>query len=171
MSAFAGAGMAMGIAVALLMPDQYISTAVLRTARGEKLESAIQALLTESALAEIIQRDGLYPGERATTPVDKIAARMRDEIQIRSVQNTPEIGPRAITISFRYPDRIQAQRVVRDLVSRITGTSPVEVLDPPSEPRAPSSPNRPQIAALGIFAGLLFGLAASRFRRPPLATA
>ena len=170
MSAFAGAGAAMGLAVALLMPDQYISTAVLRTARGVPLDAAIESVFTGSALAEIIQRDGLYPGERATTPMDKVA-RMREAITIRTLQSTPEVGPRAITISFRYPDRFQAQHVVRDLVARIAATSAVEVLDPPSLPTGPSSPNRPLIGAFGVMAGLLLGLAASRFGRPPLVTA
>jgi uncharacterized protein involved in exopolysaccharide biosynthesis len=169
-SAFAGAGMAMGFAVGLVMPDQYISTAVLRTARGDRLESAVDALLTESALAAIIQRDDLYPREVAATPMDKIAARMRSDITIRTVQ-IPAAGARAITISFRYPDRYKAQLVVRDLAARFMGAMPLELLDPPSLPLAPGSPNRPQIAAFGIFAGLLLGLAASRFRRPRLATA
>jgi uncharacterized protein involved in exopolysaccharide biosynthesis len=38
-------------------------------------------------------------------------------------------------------------------------------------PQAPSSPNRFQIAAFGLFAGMLLGLAASLFSRTPLATA
>jgi uncharacterized protein involved in exopolysaccharide biosynthesis len=66
--------------------------------------------------------------------------------------------------------------VTRDLVARfitITGVPPsaTEVLDPASYPAAPNSPNRPQIAVLGTIAGILLGLAASRFRRTKLATA
>jgi uncharacterized protein involved in exopolysaccharide biosynthesis len=46
-----------------------------------------------------------------------------------------------------------------------------EVVDPPNLPATPVYPNRLNIAVLGTVAGILLGLAASRFRRPKLATA
>ena len=42
---------------------------------------------------------------------------------------------------------------------------------PANYPQAQSSPHRLAIAEIGTVAGILLGLAASRFRRPRLATA
>ena len=70
------------------------------------------------------------------------------------------------------PIASKAQQVTRDLVARfLSPQSATEMLDPASLPALPSSPNRRVIAVLGTVVGILLGLAASRFRRPKLATA
>ena len=168
---FAAAGMALGITIAILTPDQFVSTAVLRTTEGDKLPAALQAAFTNASLEDVITKYTLYPAERNA----KAVGRMRSAIRVQEVKST-ELGGTdkaalAFTVSFVYPDRYKAQAVTRDLISRISGNLPAEVLDPASVPQAPSSPNRLQMVAFGLFAGTLLGLAASRFRRTPLATA
>ena len=99
------------------------------------------------------------------------ARKMRDSIRVQKVQ--AGLFADAFMISFRYPDRFQAQQATRDLVARFTGApqSTTEILDPASDPSAPAFPNRALIALLGTIAGILLGLAASRFRRPKIAAA
>jgi LPS O-antigen subunit length determinant protein (WzzB/FepE family) len=175
---FAAAGMAAGGAVALLIPNQYISTAVGRAQDAPGLQSAIAASLNDSTLTPLIRKYRLYPQEASRRALGDVAAAMRNQdIRVQHIESrfSRLAGGAAFTVSFRYPDRDKAMAVTGDLLSAITtaytGVGGVETLDPPSIPLAPSSPNRLQIVALGIAAGLLLGLLSTRFRRPAPAVA
>lgn len=168
---FAAAGMVLGITIAAILPDEYISTAVLRAADGEKMEAALRAALSDASLNDVIERNQLYRSELRSGAMGQTIGKMRNTaIRVQTV-TLPDAHTRAFTVSFRYTDRYRAQAVTRDLVARILGGMPAEVLDPPSMPEAPSSPNRVQIAVFGIVAGGLLGIAASRFRRQTAAPA
>ena len=168
---FAAAGIALGLAVAFLIPNEYVSTAVLRTADGGKLQSTVTQVLSDDSLAEIVRDDHLYSRELSRSSMHDVVQKMRNEhIRVQGVEGA------ALTISFTYPDRVLAQTVTRDLVARIITTtdappSATEVLDSASLPQEPIYPNRLNIAALGTVVGILLGLTASRFHRPKLATA
>jgi hypothetical protein len=172
-AAFAAAGMVLGGTIGFLLPDQYISTAVLRAEDGAKLQAAIEQALSTSSLARIIRKDGLYPRDVARGSVEEAAVRMRNQ-SIR-VQKIPVVGPftagTPFIVSFQYPDHAHAQQVTRELIAAIieanvtTHAGIMEVLDPASDPLRPSSPNRPQIIVLGVLGGLLLGLASTRFTR------
>ena len=167
---FAAAGMALGVTVAWLIPNEFISTAVLRTADGSKLQSAVAQALSDDSLAAIIRQEGLFSRELRRSSMSDVTRKMRGEfIRVQVVQAGPAA---AFTISFRYSDRRESQEVTRELVSLLVGPQTGnEVVDAASLPEAPSYPNRLNIALLGTVVGLLLGLAASRFRRPRLATA
>jgi hypothetical protein len=168
---FAAAGMALGVTVAFLIPDQFISTAVLRTADGSKLQDTITQVLSDDSLAAIVRQDHLFSRELSRSSMNDVTRKMRDEIRVQPV-HVAWSNRTAFIVSFRYSDRYVAQLVTRELVTRFMSPhSPTEVLDPASYPQAPSSPNRLVIAGLGTVGGILLGLAASRFRRPQLATA
>ena len=172
-TAFAAAGMILGATIGFLLPDQYISTAVLRTTDESKLQRALEQALSTTTLAEIVRKDGLYPREVARGSAEGAATRMRNQ-SIR-VQKVEVAGPfnnsAAFTLSFMYSDRAHALQVTRDLIAAViqanvdTHGSIVEVLDPASDPARPSSPNRPQIIVLGVLGGVLLGLAATRFTK------
>jgi uncharacterized protein involved in exopolysaccharide biosynthesis len=169
--AFAAAGMALGVTIAFLIPDQFISTAVLRTADGSKLQDTITQVLSDESLAAIVRQDHLFSREVSRSSVNDVTRKMRDEIRVQPV-HVAWSNRTAFIVSFRYSDRYAAQLVTRELVTRFMSPhSATEVLDPASYPQAPSSPNRLVIAGLGTVAGILLGLAVSRFRRPKLATA
>jgi len=173
-ASFAAAGMAIGVAIALLIPNEFISTAVLRTADAARLRPTIAEVLSDESLAAIVRQDNLFRKEVARSGVDAVVEKMRiQNIRIQTVQLPNASNLTVFTISFRYPDRFTAQRVNRELVTRFLGQpqSGTEIMDPPSDPSRPSSPNRLQIAALGTILGTILGLVASRFRRPKLATA
>jgi len=171
---FAAAGMALGLTIAFLIPDEFVSTGVLRTADGGKLQSTIAQVLSDDSLAAIVRQDHLFSRELGRSSMNDVVRKMRNErIRVQTVQLQQSTMGSAFVISFRYPDRWQAQRVTRDLMARFMGAAQpaTEVLDPASDPQAPSYPNRTMIALFGTVAGILLGLAASRLRRPKLATA
>jgi LPS O-antigen subunit length determinant protein (WzzB/FepE family) len=174
---FAGAGMALGLAVAFLIPNEYVSTAVLRTADGSRLPSTMAEVMSEDSLAAIIRRDHLYSRDLSRSSMHDVVRKMRDEyIRLQTVQVRPRFKGAAFTISFRYSDRVVAQTVTRDLVTRfitITGAplSATDVIDSASLPQEPIYPNRLSMAVLGTVAGILLGLGVSLFRLAKLATA
>ena len=151
----AGAGVAGFLivgAASLLLPNQYISSAVLRARPGAL---PVDRLLDSDLLAKVVAAQGARAG---ASSVDEL----RKRLEIRAV------GPLgAYVISFRASDRFAAQAVVREIVNRtfekqrISSPQPsspaVQVLDPASMPDGPSSPNRLTIAFLGLAAGLLLG--------------
>jgi hypothetical protein len=166
--AFAAAGMALGGAVAFLIPDQFISTAILWVGDEARLQPAMQTATGTEALNQIAHKYGLYGREQDA------AARMRNDIRVQKLPpRTGVASATAFAISFRSSDRIQARAVTSDLMAAVMQEygSGVEVLDPPSDPHRPSSPNRFQIIVLGIAAGALLGLVSTRFRRPAAAAA
>ena len=144
-------------------------------------------ILTNENLAALIQELDLYKNERRREPLEQVAGRMREhEIQIApAAALAGAVDRSAFRISFTYSDPQKAQAVVRWLVSqfaernlteareraRAMGAAQqrieelklgqtMEVLDPPSLPQAPVSPNRPAIAAAGAALGLLVGIIA-----------
>ena len=167
---FAAAGMTVGMAIAAMIPDRFVSTAVLRGAAGADVQAAIRQVLSEESLAAIIRQEGLYGREVSGGSMASAVEKMRNQgVQVRTVK-----GPagEAFTVSFAYGDRAAARRVTGALATRFTAALPgVEVLDPASQPQAPSYPNRGQMALFGAFIGLLLGFAATRVRRPVAATA
>jgi uncharacterized protein involved in exopolysaccharide biosynthesis len=163
---FAAAGMVFGITISVLLPDEYISTAVLRAADDSKMQAALQTAFSDASLSDVIERNQLYRSDRRSGAMGPVIGKMRNTgIRVQTV-TMADRRTRAFVLSFRYTDRYKAQSATRDLVARVVGGTPAEVLDPPSMPQAASSPNRMQIALFGIVAGGLLGMAASRFRRP-----
>ncbi len=170
LGAFAAAGLALGLTIAFLIPDEYVSTAVAQSVdRDTALSPALQ-VLSEDSLAAIIRQEGLFPAELARGGMSQATRKMRESIRVQTVQAGPAA---AFTISFRYPDRWKAQQVTRDLVIRFVGAPPhaSEILDPPNLPSGPFFPNRRVIALLGTLLGIALGVAASYLRKMAPATA
>ena len=175
---FAAAGVAVGIGVGMLLPDVYISTAVVRSSARIDPANLSRTVLSDEKLGEIIRTQGLYAKEMGTMPLAEIAQRMRrDFIRVREVDDGFRDGQgRVYVISFHDHDPVKAQRVTRSLIEAWLKTGLVteartEVLDPASLPDGPSSPNRVTITLFGTAAGLLLGFAFARMGRPaPLQT-
>jgi hypothetical protein len=171
---FTVAGTVLGIGIAMNIPDVFISTAVVRTDAQVDPATLNRTLVSDEALGEIIHSQGLYAHEMANRPLADVVRRMKQDIQLRVADPQPfqPLTVRAYTISFRDHDRARAQQVTRALIlswlKAGLGTQvTTEVLDPPSSPASPSSPNRLTITMVGTLAGLLLGLAAARIRRSP----
>jgi len=190
-SAFAAAaytGILTGLA-SFALPDHYVSTGILRTARvdasglpvsgadPEHLQRVNVKVLSRNALAELIQRPALdlYRRERQRRPLEEIVQEMRRSIRVYPAN----VSRSAFAISYEYPDRYKAQAVVRELMAKFLeanvaaqvnapgrpGGIAMEVLDPASPPSTASSPNRAQIACAGFVAGLPLGLLIAFLRR------
>jgi hypothetical protein len=178
-AAFAGVGMAAGVAVSIAIPNQYISSAVVRyTADQAQTAAMLKDVLSDAALAGILRREGVYVDELKRKPIGELTADLRKRIRVQIV--APAMTPQysALVFSVMDPNRTRAQQINRALVSallerNLAGGSLVEVqvLDPPSDPASPASPNRVLIVALGAVAGVLLGLALAGRKRPDLATA
>jgi capsular polysaccharide biosynthesis protein len=167
---FAAVGVALGLTVAYLIPDEFVSTAVLRSTKIGEFKAALPAALSDDSLAAIVHQIDLFPRELSKGSMSEVTRRMRNEfIRVQQIQAGP--GGEAMVISFRYPDRFKAQAVTRDLLNRFFTPHTVEVLDPANLPAAPSSPNRVGIVGFAAVAGILLGLAASRLHRPKVAAA
>jgi hypothetical protein len=174
------AGLVVAGVIALRLPSQYQSMAVMRMAPGdigesvENLNRAEQDILSRRSLAAVIQKYDLYPEERKRVPLEDIVEGMRNQyIQIRMARipgsNAPASG---FSIAFDYDDPARAQAVTTDLTDRFTAamkdSAPLELLDPASRPRQAFAPNRPVILIVGLFLGIVAGFVLLGIRRWPL---
>jgi hypothetical protein len=170
---FAVAGMLVGLIVAYLIPNEFVSMAVLRTNPENTLLTTIHYVLSDDSLAAIARRNGLFARELDRGDIQTVTRKMREAIRVENVHRSGASVRGAFILSFTYPDREKAYHAVRDLVGLFTGVpqSPTEVLDPASYPQGPFFPNRPVIALLGTLAGIFLGVAASHLRKPTPAAA
>jgi uncharacterized protein involved in exopolysaccharide biosynthesis len=125
--------------VAFVWPDTYVSTAVVRVTppqvpeafvptnvnleMSQRINSMAQQILSRSTLTNIINTYNLYPRDRARLPMEDVVEEMRKgDVRISSVVSyTPSEGRRqvpAFQISFAYENRILAQKVCSELVTK-----------------------------------------------------
>ena len=144
-----------------LIPDQYRSLAVLRAKAGDPGQ-AIRTVVNDRAyLQSLIAQFGLYPKE-----ADAIERMQRD----LSIKDIAAPTGNVCMVSFDYPDRYKAKAVLDAAIGR---TGAVELLDPPSLPERPFTPNRLAMVTAGLFAGFVLGgiaLAVRRHRNPTFVT-
>jgi polysaccharide chain length determinant protein (PEP-CTERM system associated) len=130
-------GLVLSTAVAYLMPDTYVSHALIRivpqqvpenlvqTAVNQQLADRINAMAetikSRNSLQNVITTYGLYKGDLNKEPMDDVVASMRRDIKITPTAGVTNVNGRnlpAFQISFSYNDRRLAQRVCADLVGR-----------------------------------------------------
>ena len=181
-------GAAVAGLVSWRMPKVYVSTAVLRfngddSVARERLGNIKQEVLSRTALSRIITTHGLYKADRAQRPIEDIVQDMRArDIKLSLASDLPGV----FKISFFGSSPAQANQVAQVLVSQFMdrnfeaavaagrgalGAGPMEVLDPPSLPERPTSPNIATWIAVGILLGLFVGLLAVGVRRWPVVAA
>lgn len=145
----------------------------------DRVASINQEILSRNTLTAIIQRYDLYPRERTRMPLHDVVEMMHKEILIAPLvpANSHNRVIPAFVIEFSYPDAHLAQQVTSDLTSRFIDANvrqaitdrdinpqsgmQLEALDVASLPTRPSGRNSAMLAAaaVGLFAGLLAGLA------------
>ncbi|HKE25197.1 MAG TPA: hypothetical protein VKB88_22710 [Bryobacteraceae bacterium] len=179
-AALAAAGLIVAAVVALRSEDRWVSTAVMqiqpensgdRSTVLNKLNEAQQEVLSRHSLAQIIVAENIYQKERTTDPLEDIVQNMRNHsLKIRMVESR---AAAAFTVSFEYPDRYKARAVARDVttafqqqVNQSRGPA-VKLLDPPTLPQTPVSPNRFRMIAAGLAIGLAAGVILLGIRRWP----
>lgn len=172
--ACATVGLVAAVATTFLMTPQYSSSAVVSVKPSEgdtkgtgDIVDAIKAssnqVLSRSSLTNLIRNLNLYRDERNRMPSEDVLEEMKRNIRISAARVI--IGGRTTAgfqISFQYPNKEVAPKVVNSLVSgfldenlRADGGSrlTMQVLDPASTPANPIF----RFAATGLGGGLLLG--------------
>ena len=153
----------------LLVPYPYRSTAILKS-QGDRSADDWNALTREAftpqALSEIIRREHLY----ADSPAEDAIERMRRGIRVRQAESN------LVQVSFGYVDPVRARLVSGDLAGRIVAAN-LSLTGNPNRQRielvAPADQATKQVeakartafTALGLPAGLLFGVVLALIRR------
>jgi polysaccharide chain length determinant protein (PEP-CTERM system associated) len=119
-----------------LYPDSYVSQAVVKIVpqqvpqnmvqsainqqMSDRINSMAQTILSRTVLTTIINSFDLYKRERSRMPIEDVVEQMKNAIQIQPVGSSTGTADRlpAFAVSFSYDNRLTAQRVVQDLVSR-----------------------------------------------------
>jgi len=177
------AGLGVGVIVATLAfvtaPKHYRSEAFF-TAPSDQLAAHIVEALKGNVFfgreffSSLILKRNLYPGERSRMPMDAVIEEMKRNIRVYS-SPTVSSGSQDVlkfVMEFEYSDSRIAQEVNEDLVEQFMRALVMRALaDPPSMPfnihisdpaTVPLKPVEPILArssAIGLFGGLLTGLA------------
>jgi polysaccharide chain length determinant protein (PEP-CTERM system associated) len=119
-----------------LYPDLYVSQAVVKIVpqqvpvnmvqsainqqMSDRINSMAQEILSRTVLTTIINTFDLYKRERGRMPIEDVIELMKKNVQINPVTNSTTASDRvpAFAVQFSYENRLMAQRVVQDLVSR-----------------------------------------------------
>ena len=119
-----------------LYPDNYQSQAVVKIVpqqvpqnmvqsainqqMSDRINSMAQTILSRTVLTTIINTFNLYQRERSRMPIEDVIELMKKDIQILPVASPTTATDRipAFAVTFSYENRLMAQRVVQDLVSR-----------------------------------------------------
>ena len=119
-----------------LYPDSYVSQAVVKIVpqqvpqnmvqsainqqMSDRVNSMAQTILSRTVLTTIINTFGLYQRERSRMPIEDVIEQMKKNILIQPAASPTGTADRlpAFAVTFSYENRLLAQRVVQDLVSR-----------------------------------------------------
>jgi polysaccharide chain length determinant protein (PEP-CTERM system associated) len=130
------AALVISTVVACLWPDTYVSTAIIRVVppqvpesfvpsninsqMSQRINSMYQTISSRTNLTNIINLYDLYRRDRSRKPMEDVVEQMRRDIKVGGVVPLSQ-GERQISafqIAFSYDNRIVAQKVTADLVSR-----------------------------------------------------
>ena len=180
------AGLAAAAFISFQMPNRYRSEAVARVALGEGTgyEEVKEALLraegdtfSRTSLSAMIQNPelDLYRSERQTMPLEDVIEQMKHRDLKVDFAAAKINGHFAFKVSYvgdsaaiaSGTTRRVLERLIADMGKNEGAAIKVEVLDPPSLPRAPVSPNRPVIVIGGLLSGVVLGVLIAGIRRWP----
>ncbi len=127
------------VVVAFLWPDTYLSTGIIRVVPPRvpesyvpsnlnsdlqgRINSITQSILNRQTLTTIINNYDLYKKELRRLPIDDVIENMRQrDIRIGTVQTFGQVGGKpsvpAFQVGFAYNNRVVAQKVAANLISR-----------------------------------------------------
>ena len=174
------AGAVAAVAMSFALPKKYVSQTLISVDTTDRrpidtvLAGQVQDWFASPSLVPVIQKENLYPSERARMPMDDVVALMRKNIELSSVQAKDGKLASAFIVYFVYPDPHVAQRVDGALVSRLTALNLQAAINDPSTssrptmtfrvehvanlPQYPTFPKPRLFGAGGLLAGLVGGL-------------
>ncbi len=133
------AGLVIATVVAFVMEDTYVSTALIRIVPQQISDTLVQnatsqmiadhinamaeTILSRNTLTNLINTNHLYAKELKSEPLEDVINEMKLAISIRPTMGVADIANSqrslpAMKVSFKYRDRILAQRVCDEIVSR-----------------------------------------------------
>ncbi|MBC7925357.1 MAG: hypothetical protein H7039_06830 [Bryobacteraceae bacterium] len=130
------AGLVVAVVVAFLWSDTYVSAATIRVVPPQvpsnlvqtnvvsdmstRINSMYQTISSTSQLTNLINVYNLYPRDRQRKPMLDVVEQMRRSVRLGNVMSVGGDGRGigAFQISFKYENRVLAQKVTADLVSR-----------------------------------------------------
>ena len=133
------ASLVVGVVVAFLWPDTYVSRAQIRVTppqipdrlvqstvtaeMNQRINTMAQAILSRGGLTNLVNTMNLYPRDRRRLPMEDVIENMRTQIKIGAIGvvangGAPDQKVNAFQITFAYENRILAQKVCQDLVSK-----------------------------------------------------
>ena len=165
------AGLAIGFASAFFLTPLYASHTIIsiRTPDAnsdvggrDSIKLLSDRALSPAALTEIMDHWELYPQERTTTPKSALLEKFKHDIRISAAPPTAETRDAlAFELTFIYPDRLIAQRVVNHLGHRFLvdnvrlRVAALQILTPANVPAEPMFPNQRNMAVGGLAIGSL----------------
>lgn len=131
-------GVVLGVVVAYLWPDSYLSTGAIRVVppvvptrlvqanvsqeMTQRINQLYQEIISRPTLIDLIQTYNLYPSERKRYPIEDVVETMRKDIGITQPRGLASRGDRSgaavFTISYTYSDRRLTQRVAEKLITK-----------------------------------------------------
>lgn len=131
-------GLVLGVVVAYLWPDSYLSSGTIRVVppivpsrlvqanvsqeMTQRINQLYQEIVSRPNLINLIQTYNLYPSDRKRLPIEDVVEKMRKDISItqpRGLANrTDRSGGAAFTITYTYSDRRITQQVCEKLISK-----------------------------------------------------
>lgn len=132
-------GLVISIVVAFLLPNTYVSEAVMQITPAQISDTLVQSTVTQQLTERIMQMEGnilsrtslsnliqspdlnLYPSDRQTKPLEDVIESMKNkDLKITITTPTGLIGKHAsaFQITFAYSNRFKAQATVQKLITR-----------------------------------------------------
>ena len=161
---------------AFVLSDRFVATGTMTVkyhdspvaSKADATLNLTQSVLSRRALTQIIEKHDLYRNERAGRPLEDVVDQMRRDIRV-------QVKPaNSIEVAFLHSDRHKAQLVTAEILDRFVKenlirkvNSSLQIIETPSLPQDPISPNRTTIALIGLCGGALLGIAIALVRRRP----
>jgi len=131
------AGLVISTVVAYLLEDTYESHALIRIVPQQindtlvqnasaqdmtgRVEAMRQTILSRTTLTNLITTYGLYKSELKSEPMEDVVAKMRQAVGIMprmGISGPSNKGSLIVQIDFKYRERLMANKICADLVSR-----------------------------------------------------
>lgn len=141
------AGLVIATVVAYVLQDTYVSRAMIRIVPQQISDSLVQttttqqiadhinamaeSILSRNTLTNLINTFHLYPKEMKSEPLEDVINKMKSATTIRPMVGVADLGNNqrslpAMQISFKYRDRLLAQKVCDEFVGRFISLSTSE---------------------------------------------
>jgi uncharacterized protein involved in exopolysaccharide biosynthesis len=131
------AGLVLSTVIAYVLEDTYESHALIRIVPQQiadtlvqnasaqdmtgRVEAMRQTILSRTTLTNLITTYGLYKSELKSEPMEDVVAKMRQAVGIMprmGISGPQNRGSLIVEISFKYRERLMANKICADLVSR-----------------------------------------------------